>query len=102
VVCRVSDEDAELLRHLRDVGLVPDADVEVLAGLSAAGVLRLRVNGQEQTIGVGPANAVFVSPDSRDDDVVVNQEPDASQPDIVIQSDEETAYGAWKRARRGA
>lgn len=101
VVCRVSDEDSELLRHLREVGLVPDADVEVLNGLSAAGVLRLRVNGQEQTIGLGPAQAVFVSPDSRDETELAL---DDNQTDNAGHADDETGpnYGAWKRARRGA
>lgn len=59
-VRRVSDENAELLRHLRDIGLTPKAKVEVLRAVPAEGVLQLRVDGREQTIGMAPAAAVIV------------------------------------------
>lgn len=60
VVRRVSDEDAALLRHLRELGLVPGARVEVLRAVPAEGVLQLRVEGQTQVIGLIPAAAVVV------------------------------------------
>jgi DtxR family Mn-dependent transcriptional regulator len=59
-VRRVSDENADLLRHLRDVGLVPGCEIEVLRAAPAEGVLRLRIAGESKTIGALPAQAVFV------------------------------------------
>ena len=58
LVKRVSDEDAELLRHLQSVGLVPGARVEVLRAVPAEGVMQIRVAGQEHTLGLAPARAV--------------------------------------------
>ena len=60
VVRRVEDENAELLRHLREVGLVPGASVEVLRAAPAEGVLQLRVGGENRTLGLAPATAIFV------------------------------------------
>jgi DtxR family Mn-dependent transcriptional regulator len=60
IVRRVSDQDAELLGHLRTVGLVPGSEVEVLRAVPAEGVLRLRVAGRRATIGLVPATGVFV------------------------------------------
>ena len=60
VVRRVPDEDAALLRHLRDLGLVPGARVEVLRAVPAEGVLQLRVGEQTRIIGLVPASAVVV------------------------------------------
>jgi DtxR family Mn-dependent transcriptional regulator len=59
-VRRVSDEDAELLGHLREVGLVPGNEVEVLRAIAAEGVLQLRVAGRKRTVGIAPAASVFV------------------------------------------
>jgi DtxR family Mn-dependent transcriptional regulator len=61
LVRRVSDHNPAVLRHLREVGLVPNAHVEVLQARPEAGVLQLRINGIEHTIGVEPARAVWVS-----------------------------------------
>ncbi|HEX8235218.1 MAG TPA: metal-dependent transcriptional regulator [Abditibacteriaceae bacterium] len=61
VVRRVRDEDAELLRYLYRMGLVPKAEAEVLRSVPAEGVLEVRVNSKRHTIGLGPAQAVFVS-----------------------------------------
>jgi DtxR family Mn-dependent transcriptional regulator len=59
-VSRVFDEDPELLRHLSDVGLRPEAEVEVLRAVPAEGVLQLRVNGESKILGTHPARSVFV------------------------------------------
>jgi DtxR family Mn-dependent transcriptional regulator len=61
-VRRVSDENAATLRHLREVGLVPGAPLEVLRAVRAEGVLQLRVAGKRKTLGIEPAGAVFVTP----------------------------------------
>lgn len=58
----VLDENADLLRHLSAVGLIPNAEVEVYRADPAEGVLRLSVNGQRQIVGTAPAHAVLVSP----------------------------------------
>lgn len=60
-VQRVSDESPALLRHLSEVGLVPDAEIEVLRAEPAEGVLLLKINGEQHTVGQSPARAVFVS-----------------------------------------
>lgn len=59
-VCRVVDENPELLRHLSDQGLRPDAIVEVVRAVAAEGVLHLNVNGQPKTLGSAPAQSVYV------------------------------------------
>ncbi len=60
VVRRVSDEDAALLRHLQQVGLVPGAEIEVLRAVPTEGVLQLRIGNVEHTVGLAPALAVVV------------------------------------------
>ena len=60
-VRRVLDENSDLLRHLGEVGLVPDAVVEVQRAEPAEGVLRISVNGQPRIVGHSPAHAVLVS-----------------------------------------
>lgn len=59
-VRRVDDDSAELLRHVRELGLVPGANVEVLRAVPAEGVVQLSVAGQTRTLGAAPAAAVFV------------------------------------------
>ena len=60
VVRRVSDEDASLLRHLRKVGLIPGAEVEVLRAVPAEGVIQVRVGKKRHIVGLAPASAVIV------------------------------------------
>jgi DtxR family Mn-dependent transcriptional regulator len=62
VVRRVSDQNAETLRHLHEVGLVPGAQVDVLRSVVAEGVLQLRIGGKRKTVGAEPARMVFVAP----------------------------------------
>ena len=59
-VRRVSDENAELLRHLSEINLVPGTPIEVLRAAPEEGVLQLKINGKRKTIGLAPARAVFV------------------------------------------
>lgn len=59
-VRRVSDENAELLRHLSEIKLVPGTPIEVLRASPAEGVLQLKISGKRKTIGIAPARAVFV------------------------------------------
>lgn len=59
-ICRVADENGELLRHLSELGLQIGAGVQVTRAQSIEGVLRLRVNGREQVVGTAPARAVWV------------------------------------------
>ena len=59
-VRRVSDENAELLRHLSEINLVPGTPIEVLRAAPEEGVLQLKINGVRKTIGLAPARAVFV------------------------------------------
>jgi DtxR family Mn-dependent transcriptional regulator len=60
LVRRVDDDSADILRHAQSVGLVPGASVEVLRAVPAEGVLQLRVGSKKHTIGLIPAQAIFV------------------------------------------
>jgi DtxR family Mn-dependent transcriptional regulator len=59
----VNDHSGELLRHLRDVDLVPGARIEVLRAVQTEGVLHLLVNSKRHVVGVAPASEVFVETD---------------------------------------
>ncbi len=61
-ICRVDDENADVLRHLSDFGLRPDAHIEVVRAEAAEGVFVLRVDGKDCTLGAAPASRVFVGP----------------------------------------
>ncbi|MCW5878369.1 MAG: metal-dependent transcriptional regulator [Anaerolineales bacterium] len=61
-VVRVRDTDAELLRHLSQLGLVPQAEVEVKSYSEFDGNLSVQVAGQESEAVLGPrvTNQVYV------------------------------------------
>lgn len=63
VVGRVDDRDDALLRFLAERGLVPDAEVEVLAHAPFGGPISIRVGG-ERVVEVPPAAANAVHVDS--------------------------------------
>ena len=65
-VRRVSDRNPAVLRHLREVGLVPGARLEVLRAAPESGVLELQVEEQARIIGAEPARAVWVSHDNKE------------------------------------
>ncbi|MFN3652902.1 MAG: metal-dependent transcriptional regulator [Armatimonadota bacterium] len=60
VVRRVTDGDPAMLRYLGDLGLYPDASVEMLAKEPYGGSLRIRVDGANQSVGRELAENVFV------------------------------------------
>ncbi|MDF2440580.1 MAG: DtxR family transcriptional regulator, Mn-dependent transcriptional regulator [Abditibacteriota bacterium] len=62
-VRRVSDRNPAVLRHLREVGLIPGARLEVLRAAPESGVLELQVEAQARIVGTEPARAVWVSHD---------------------------------------
>jgi DtxR family Mn-dependent transcriptional regulator len=62
-VRRVSDRSPAVLRHLREVGLVPGARLEVLRATPESGVLELQIEEQARIVGAEPARAVWVSHD---------------------------------------
>lgn len=53
VVQRVRDADAGLLRYLSDLGITPEADIEVLDYSPFDNNLRLRVTGREEAVVLG-------------------------------------------------
>src|SRR5919109_944234 len=61
VVRRVSDRNADLLRHLDATGLRPGAAVEVVETISFGGGVRARIDGDEHVIGAEAAAAVHVA-----------------------------------------
>ncbi len=61
VVKRVSDRDADLLRHLDGIGLRPGALIDVVEAISFGGGVRARIDGHEHVIGREAADAVHVS-----------------------------------------
>src|SRR5689334_14157766 len=60
-VAEVEDEDAALLTHFADLGLVPGARVEVLTKGPFGGPLHIRVAGHEHALGELVAGAILVS-----------------------------------------
>ena len=62
VVRRVADQDADLLRHLDDLGLRPGVAVQVTEAIPFGGGVRAVVERDERVIGAHAAAAVEVSP----------------------------------------
>ncbi len=60
VVTSVSDEDPELLRYVGQLGLCPDAVIEVESVAPFGGPMTLRVEGNERIVGGQVANVVCV------------------------------------------
>ena len=59
-VVQVSDDDAERLRYLAGLGLVPGVEVTLLERAPFDGPIRLRVAGAEQVVGPSLAASVLV------------------------------------------
>ena len=62
-VVEVEDEDAALLTHFAELGLVPGAAVEVLSKGPFGGPLHIRVAGREHALGELVAGAVLITTD---------------------------------------
>lgn len=60
VVSEVDDEDAAFLRYLGELGLVPGAEVEILATAPFDGPVTLRVAGQVPVVGTEVTRRVWV------------------------------------------
>jgi DtxR family Mn-dependent transcriptional regulator len=61
-VARVSDKDAERLRYLAELGMMPGATVQVIAREPYGGPIALRVGSSSKTIGPELAEAILVEP----------------------------------------
>jgi DtxR family transcriptional regulator, Mn-dependent transcriptional regulator len=59
---RVNDRDAERLRYLAELGIVPGRRVEVLSRAPFDGPIALRVGRVTKSIGAGLAKQILVSP----------------------------------------
>lgn len=66
-VTEVGDEDAAMLRYFAELGLFPDASVEVISIAPFDGPMTLRVAGSECSIGRQAAEHVYVT-DAREDE----------------------------------
>lgn len=64
-VCRVADEDAQVLRHWSEMGLCLDTQLEVLRAEPIEAVLTLRLANGEITLGAAPAALVWVEAENR-------------------------------------
>lgn len=62
VLRRVPDEDAEALRYLAELELVPGAEVEVLERQPYRGALRLRIGTRERFVGLEISRSLQVEP----------------------------------------
>jgi DtxR family Mn-dependent transcriptional regulator len=60
VVRRVSDRNADLLRHLAEIGLAPGVRFTVIEVIPFSGGVRVRIKGTERVIGLEAAHAVGV------------------------------------------
>ena len=61
-VVRLAEHDGELLHWFYDEGLVPGAELELLAAQPAAGQFTVRIDGSEKAIGEKAAAGLFVRP----------------------------------------
>jgi DtxR family Mn-dependent transcriptional regulator len=61
---RVSDRSPERLRYLAELGIVPGADVQVIAREPFEGPIALRVEDDKRTIGSELASQILVEPSS--------------------------------------
>ena len=57
----VRDDDSEVLRHIKELGLLPGSRVEVLDRAPFDGPITLRVDGQKQVVGRRVAEKIFVT-----------------------------------------
>ncbi|MFQ5946092.1 MAG: metal-dependent transcriptional regulator [Anaerolineae bacterium] len=57
----VRDDDPEVLRYMKELGLLPGSRVEVLDRAPFDGPIRVRVEGQEQVVGRRVAEKIFVT-----------------------------------------
>ncbi len=62
VVCRVSDDSADRLRYLGELGLRPDVTFTVVERAPFHGPIRLRLGKKEINIGTELAQEIFVAP----------------------------------------
>ncbi|MCI0568824.1 MAG: metal-dependent transcriptional regulator [Acidobacteria bacterium] len=60
MVRRVSDASGEFLRYAAELGLVPDARIEVVECAPFEGPIRIRVQGKDHYIGRDAARRIFV------------------------------------------
>ncbi len=60
MVRRVRDSDADLLRYLREVGIRPDVQLEIVGRSDASDALRVRIADREIALRPAVASAVFV------------------------------------------
>ncbi|MFN3866606.1 MAG: metal-dependent transcriptional regulator [Demequina sp.] len=61
-VARVSDDDPDLLRHLRDVGIDIGVVVEVTARRVSAGTIDLAIGDEDVTLGLLAARVILTEP----------------------------------------
>lgn len=64
VLRRVSDEDAEALRYLARLNLIPGVELEVLERTPFRGPLRIRIGETEEMVGLELAQRLRVEPSS--------------------------------------
>jgi len=61
VIAEVNDHDADLLRHLGELGLYPNAEVCITDSAPFEGPLTIRVGGEERVVGRTVAANVYVT-----------------------------------------
>jgi DtxR family Mn-dependent transcriptional regulator len=61
-ISRVNTHDVEKLRYLREIGLTPGQDIELISRAPFNGPLRLKIGRDEQVIGMELAGALRVCP----------------------------------------
>lgn len=64
-VCEVNDGDSEMLKHLKSIGLVPGAEVDVIELIAVDGTRVVSCNGRELNVSRKVASAVRIGDDCR-------------------------------------
>jgi len=60
VICEVEDDKPEMLQHLREIGLIPGANIRIIDILAADGTLIIKCNHRQQAVSPTIASAVWV------------------------------------------
>ena len=60
VIVEVSDHDADLLRYLGEMGLFPQAEVQVLSSAPFGGPVTIKISGDEHALGREVAGHILV------------------------------------------
>lgn len=66
IITRVESSDPQRLRYLASLGLVPQANIEILEAQPFEGPITLRISGEKKVVGYTLAQGIFISPSRKE------------------------------------